>query len=71
MGTLTPLLHQFDTENDVKSALSKYRKPTATSYVCIINDLMTSKAFSVQIGRKMNYFKKGKYLLQVQQDLIE
>jgi len=33
---------------------------------------MTSKALSVQKGQKMNYFKKGKDLLQVQQkDLIE
>ena len=73
MGTLAPLLHHFDTENDGKSSSSKYRKPAATSDIFIfVEDLMASNAFSVLKGRRMSHFKKGKDLFKVQQkELIE
>ena len=65
LGTLAPVLDQFDTENCVHSSSSRYRKPAATSDISIIvEDIMASRLFSVERGRRMNHFKKSKDLLQ-------
>lgn len=74
LGTLAPLLEQFDADNSVQSSLSKYRKPPSVSDVSIIvEELMASKSFSIERGRRLNHFKKIKDLFsgEQKQDLIE
>ena len=74
LGTLAPLLEQFDADNSVQSSSSKYKKPLAVADISIIvEELMASKHFSIQTGRKMKHFKKCKDLFKSEPktDLIE
>ena len=65
IGTLSPLLDQFDRENFVVSGSSKYRKPCATKDIAIaVEELVNRQAFSVQEGRRHRHYPKGKDLLR-------
>ena len=71
MGTITPVLDQFDEENAVHSSSSSSRKPTAEHNInIIVTELMQSEAFSVQPGRKLKHFKKPKDLLSVPKEVL-
>ena len=74
LGTLAPLLEQFDDENDVLSSFSKYRKPTAASDIAIVVDeMMASHSFFIERGRTMKHFKKIKDLFksETKNDLMQ
>ena len=66
MGTIAPVLEQFDEENAVQSISCSSRKPTAEHDInIIVTELMQSEAFLVKAGRKLKHFKKPRDLLSV------
>lgn len=57
LGTLAPVLDQFDTDNCVQTSSSRYKKPAATADISLtVEELMASHSFSIERGRKMNHF---------------
>ena len=63
IGTLAPLLDNFDEENSVHLSSSKYRKPSASKDICIVVEhLIKDEVFSITPGRKLKHFKKPKDL---------
>ena len=74
LGTLAPVLDQFDTENCVQTSSSRYWKLAATTDISLtVEELMASHSFSVERGWKMNQFKITNHLLRSERkkDLIE
>ena len=65
IGTLSHVLDQFDREFLLDSGSSKYKKPSATKDIAIaVEELVSSKAFSIQEGRRHQHYPKGKDLLE-------
>ena len=74
IGTLAPLLDNFDEDNSVPSTSSKYRKPSAQKDVgIIVEQLMKYEVFSIEPGRKLKHFNKTKDLFSTapKKDLLE
>lgn len=74
IGTLSPVLDQFDSENSVNVSSSKYRRPQATKDIAtVVEELVTSQAFCIQEGRKHRHYAKGKDLLKSipQKELVD
>ena len=72
LGTLHPIVEEFDSENCVQSGSNKPKKPSAVPDVSmVVEDLMASQAFTVCAGR-LTMFKKPKDLLAIKDkdDLI-
>ena len=64
MGTLHPILEQFDLENCCQFGSSKPKKLSSVPDVStVVVELMVPQAFSFYGGRRLTHFKKPKDLL--------
>ena len=51
IGTLSPMLDQFDRETVVKVGSSKYKKQSAVEDIAIaVEELVASQVFSIKVG---------------------
>ena len=62
IGTLSPVLENFDVINNVIINCSRQKKPKASNDILVVvNELVTSKCFAAQVeGRKHFAFPKPK-----------
>ena len=65
IGTLSHILDKCDRDILLDSGSSKYRKPHATKDIAIVvEELVSSQAFSIQEGRRHKHYPRGKDLLE-------
>ena len=73
IGTLSPVLNNFDSVNKVASTSSRQNKPNARKDILIVvEEIIKAKCFGKEEGRKHRKFPKPKDALNKNRaDLIE
>ena len=60
-GTLSPVLEQFDAQNNVSSTYSIHAEPELINDVhTVVNELIKSNSFPMEMGRKHKQFPNPK-----------